>query len=79
MADISKIKLPNGSEYNLKDRNINRHTVEADVPANATFTDTTYSVATTTSNGLMSATDKSRLDGISSSYDSTTETLTINL
>ena len=41
--------------------------------------DTTYSAATTSVDGLMSSTDKSKLDGISSSYDSTTETLTINL
>ena len=55
------------------------HTIGADVPADAVFTDTTYSLATTSSNGLMSSTDKTKLDGISSSYDSTTETLTINL
>lgn len=41
--------------------------------------DTTYSAATTSVDGLMSSTDKSKLDGISSSYDSATETLTINL
>ena len=34
------------------------------VPSNAVFTDTTYSVATTSANGLMSSTDKSKLDGI---------------
>jgi len=34
------------------------------VPANALFTDTTYSVATTTANGLMAAADKTKLDGI---------------
>lgn len=58
---------------------INNHTINADVPANAVFTDTTYSVATTSSNGLMSSDDKTKLNGINSSYDSTTETLTINL
>lgn len=36
-------------------------------------------IATQSVNGLMSSTDKSKLDGISSSYNSTTETLTINL
>lgn len=41
--------------------------------------DTTYSVATTSANGLMSSTDKTKLNRISSSYDATTETLTINL
>ena len=55
------------------------HTVGTDVPSDAVFTDTTYSVATTSTDGLMSSTDKTKLDGISSSYDSTTETLTINL
>ena len=34
------------------------------VPANALFTDTTYSVATTTANGLMASADKTKLDGI---------------
>ena len=41
---------------------VNGHTVNSDVPANAKFTDTTYSVATTSANGLMSSTDKSKLD-----------------
>ena len=40
--------------------------------------DTTYSVATTTANGLMSSTDKSKLDGITESADavSVTQSLT---
>ncbi len=58
---------------------VNGHTVNADVPSGAKFTDTTYSVATTSANGLMSSSDKSKLNGISSSYNSTTETLTITL
>lgn len=41
---------------------VNNHTVNSDVPSGAKFTDTTYSVATTSANGLMSATDKARLD-----------------
>lgn len=41
---------------------VNNHTVEKDVPANAVFTDTTYSEATTSQAGLMSSTDKSNLD-----------------
>lgn len=47
---------------------VNNHTVNSDVPANAKFTDTntTYGVATTSSNGLMSSSDKSKLDGITS-------------
>lgn len=40
-------------------------TVEKNVPIDAKFTDTTYVEATTTSNGLMSSSDKSKLDGIS--------------
>ena len=46
---------------------------------NIPWTDTTYSVATTSTNGLMSSTDKTKLNNISGSYDSATETLTINL
>lgn len=43
---------------------VNGHTVNADVPADAKFTDTTYFAATTSANGLMSAADKTKLDGI---------------
>ena len=43
---------------------VNGHTINADVPADAKFTDTTYSVATSSTDGLMSAADKSKLDGI---------------
>lgn len=43
---------------------VNGHTVDADVPADAVFTDTTYEAATPTEDGLMSAEDKTRLDGI---------------
>ena len=39
-------------------------TIASNVPANAKFTDTTYNPATTTVNGLMSTTDKAKLDGI---------------
>jgi hypothetical protein len=45
---------------------VNNLTVETAVPANAVFTDTTYSNATTTTAGLMSATDKTKLNGIAS-------------
>ena len=41
---------------------VNGHTVEADVPEDAVFTDTTYEPATQSSTGLMSAQDKTRLD-----------------
>lgn len=40
---------------------VNGHTVNADVPENAKFTDTTYSVATTSAAGLMSVYDKTNL------------------
>ena len=43
---------------------VNSHTVATDVPANAVFTDTTYSDATTSDSGLMSASDKSKVDGL---------------
>ena len=43
---------------------VNGHTVGADVPANAKFTDTTYSKATSSADGLMSAADKKKLDDI---------------
>ena len=43
---------------------VNNHTVNADVPSGAKFTDTTYSNATTSTAGLMSSSDKSKLDGI---------------
>jgi len=43
---------------------VNGHTINADVPAGAKFTDTTYSNATTSVAGLMSPTDKAKLDGI---------------
>lgn len=44
---------------------VNNHTVNIDVPANAKFTDTTYGVATASSNGLMPSTDKTKLDDFS--------------
>jgi len=40
------------------------HTIAADVPANAKFTDTTYTAATTSKDGLMSKSDKSKVDGV---------------
>ena len=40
------------------------HTVGVNVPSNAKFTDTTYSDVTTTAHGLMTATDKVKLNGI---------------
>lgn len=40
------------------------YSLGSSVPSGAKFTDTTYSAATTSANGLMSSTDKSKLDGI---------------
>lgn len=40
------------------------HTVQSDVPANAKFTDTTYTNATTGTAGLMSAADKAKVDSM---------------
>ena len=51
---------------------VNGHTVNSDVPVNAVFTDTTYSDATTSAHGLMSAGDKSKLDGIAAGANKTT-------
>ena len=68
MADISKITTLNGTTYDLKDATarglLNGHSVGVDVPSNAKFTDTTYSVATTSSNGLMSSTDKATINSL---------------
>lgn len=44
---------------------VNNHTVDANVPFGAKFTDTTYSIATQTANGLMSSDDKAKLDSLS--------------
>lgn len=40
------------------------HSINADVPANAKFTDTTYSDVTESTHGLMTAADKKKLDGM---------------
>lgn len=40
------------------------HSINADVPANAKFTDTTYSDATQSAHGLMTAADKKKLDSM---------------
>lgn len=47
--------------YTVKDSGF---TIGTSVPADAVFTDTTYSDATTTKSGLLSASDKEKLDGI---------------
>ena len=43
---------------------VNGHTIDSNVPPNAIFTDTTYEDATSSTHGLMSTDDKSKLDGI---------------
>lgn len=43
---------------------VNGHTVESNVPADAIFTDTTYMLATQSKDGLMSKTDKIKIDNI---------------
>lgn len=57
MPKISRVTLPNNTTYDLKDAQaihvgdtinattVNNHTVQADVPADAAFTDTTYTPA----------------------------------
>lgn len=40
------------------------YTIATSVPANAKFTDTTYGVATQSTNGLMASADKTKLDGV---------------
>lgn len=50
-------------------RAFNGHTIESNVPANAKFTDTTYSAATASKDGLMLAADKSKLDGFGQAAD----------
>lgn len=46
---------------------VNGHTVKSDVPANAKFTDTTYSDATTSAHGLMTPDMVTKLDGMGTS------------
>lgn len=57
---------------------VNGHTVNSDVPAGAKFTDTTYGLATTSSSGLMSYSDKSKLNGIASGANKTVVDSTIS-
>lgn len=43
---------------------VNGHIVEADIPAGAVLTDTTYTLATNSKDGLMSSEDKVKMDNI---------------
>lgn len=67
-TDIPKSLPANGGNADT----VNGHTVNSNVPANAKFTDTTYSDATTSAHGLMSASDKSKLNGIAAGANKTT-------
>lgn len=55
---------------------VNGHTVNADVPAGAKFTDTTYGTATQSKQGLLSAEDKTKLDGIAANANKYTHPTT---
>lgn len=48
------------------------YTLGKSVPSDAKFTDTTYPAATTAADGLMRASDKTKLDGIASGANKTT-------
>lgn len=61
---VNSAIVPIASDVSTIKKNIGSHTVKTDVPENAVFTDTTYNVATASSNGLMSADDKARIDSI---------------
>ena len=74
-ADVTKESIGLGNVDNTADADksvkyadnagkVNNHTVESNVPADAKFTDTTYSNATSIRSGLMSNTDKVKLDNI---------------
>lgn len=51
MADISQIKLPNNTTYDINAKKVNGKTVESNVPSNAVFTDTTYESKAAASGG----------------------------
>lgn len=57
---------------------VNGHTVNTNVPANAKFTDTTYAIATTSANGLMSKDMVTKLNGIASGATAVTSTTVSN-
>lgn len=57
---------------------VNGHTVNTNVPANAKFTDTTYAIATTSANGLISKDMVTKLNGIASGATAVTSTTVSN-
>jgi len=62
------IETVNGYEDRIStlEGEVDGHTIRSDVPANAVFTDTTYSPATTSTDGLMSSSDKAKMNAIES-------------
>ena len=60
------------------DNKADKSQVLTNVPANAVFTDTTYGVATTSANGLMSGTDKTNLNSNTSARHSHTNKMTLD-
>ena len=62
VADIKDGTITVGKAANSD--KVNGFTVETAVPVGAKFTDTTYNKATTTTDGLMSKEDKSKLDNL---------------
>ena len=52
------------------------YTIEKSVPSDAKFTDTTYTEATTSKDGLMSAADKIKVDSISTTYETKADAAT---
>jgi len=52
------------------------YTIATSVPSGAVFTDTTYSAATTSTAGLMSAADKTKLDGVAAGATANVGTIT---
>ena len=61
---ISSVLGLTATSYGGSAAQVNGHTVAKDVPANAVFTDTTYDLATPSTAGLLSASDKNKLDSI---------------
>lgn len=76
LSNISNIQGFSGDYNDLKNKpsslpadggnsdTVNSHTVEADVPENAKFTDTTYEIVTESSSGIMSSDDKKKVNGL---------------
>ena len=79
-AAAKKLTTNNGSETQpvyFKDGVpvATKYSLAASVPSGAKFTDTTYGTATTSADGLMSAEDKKKLDGIAANANNYTYTL----